>query len=395
MAIDFQSTNIHLLNSCYTGLERMEAYEADAVEITWLSTRTTTSNMQFFAVFRRYVFFPWIAAICLTFFITEFRNRRNSGAKHLKRVDAVRRGSMSLWGSVADGEGMQDMRIDTFLELTRQGSSLCIVDGFVIDIGHFMEFHPGGSRILRFAVGSDISEHIIGQRDVDGVHHVHSPTALKTLRTLVKAKLIVPETDTSLGKWLSNVQGSSMDVTQAQQQLSRRQRPRLSQRGINLLVFRDATVADVAVVTLEKNISAKPVFRVCLALKKEKMDALRGTPLPSTTFLFRGKDAFGGTIERPYTPVKCYAREYVNSDKASGSTRALGAVADALPISYNPMSFRKEGPKKEEGKKARSLSDLNHSYSRCILHACLFSPPSAYICFYIISHLRVLDKYGS
>ena len=141
-----------------------------------------------------------------------------------------------------------------------------------------------------------------------------------------------------------------MDVTQAQRQERPRQRPRLSQRGINLLVFRDATIADLTVVTLEKNVRAKPVFRLCLALKKEKMDVLRGTPLPSTTFLFRGKDPFGGTIERPYTPVKCYARATVGSDRAFGSDRAIDAVADALPTAYNPRSFRKEGPRKDEGK---------------------------------------------
>ena len=132
-------TFVHYYNSCYTGLEeKMIAYEDDVVEITWLSTHTTTSEMRFFAVFRQYIFFPWIAAICIIFIMTEIRHRRTVGSKHLRRVAAVRRGSLSLWGSVADGKGLQEMTINNFLQLTRQGSPLAIVDGLVIDIGkHF------------------------------------------------------------------------------------------------------------------------------------------------------------------------------------------------------------------------------------------------------------------
>ena len=129
-------------NSCYTGLEKMIAYENDVVEITWLSTHTTTSEMRFFTIFRQYIFFPWIAAICIIFIMTEIRRRRTVGAKHLQRVAAVRRGSLSLWGSIADGKGLQEMSIENFLQLTRQGSPLTIVDGLVLDIGAFSEYHP-------------------------------------------------------------------------------------------------------------------------------------------------------------------------------------------------------------------------------------------------------------
>ena len=120
----------------------MIAYEDDVVEITWLSTHTTTSEMKFFTIFRQYIFFPWIAAICIIFVMTEIRHRRTIGAKHLQRVAAVRRGSLSLWGSVADGKGLQEMSIENFLQLTRQGSPLTIVDGLVLDIGAFSEYHP-------------------------------------------------------------------------------------------------------------------------------------------------------------------------------------------------------------------------------------------------------------
>ena len=192
----------------------------------------------------------------------------------------------------------------------------------------------GGSLILRFAIGADISEHIIGEKDVDGVRHVHSPTALKTLRTLIKARLVVPENSPQLG----HLGGAPGEMAPSQKR-------RLSQRGVNLLVFRDATIVDADFITPEKSISAKPVIRMRLALKKEQMDALRGTPVPSTTFVFRGKDAFGGTIERPYTPVKCFVRDAATSDQDLVNSSIDGST---LPTAYNTRSLRKEASRHEE-----------------------------------------------
>ena len=170
------------------------------------------------------------------------------------------------------------------------------------------------------------------------MRHVHSPTALKTLRTLIKARLIVPENNPQLGQWFGHLGGSSGEIASSQKR-------RLSQRGVNLLVFRDATIVDADFITSEKSISAKPVIRMRLALKKEQMDALQGTPVPSTTFVFRGKDAFGGTIERPYTPVKCYSRDEVTSDQDLVTSSVDGST---LPTTYNTRSIRKETARREE-----------------------------------------------
>lgn len=166
---------------------------------------------------------------------------------------------------------------------------------------------------------------------MDGVRHVHSPTALKTLRTLIKARLTVPPQNNSQLGLLPSQGGNQGEMAPSQKR-------RLSQRGVNLLVFRDATIVDSDFITLEKSISAKPVIRVRLALKREQMDALRGTPLPSTTFVFRGKDAFGGTVERPYTPVKCYARDATASDQDIVSSSIDGST---LPTACTTRSLRR------------------------------------------------------
>ena len=115
--------------------------------------------------------------------------------------------------------------------------------------GAFSEYHPGGSRLLRFAIGADISEHIIGENDVDGIRHVHSPMALRSLRTLIKARLVVPENDALLGHRLNLLGGAQGDTLPSHKR-------RLSQRGVNLLVFRDATIFSADFITSEKAVDA-------------------------------------------------------------------------------------------------------------------------------------------
>lgn len=66
------------------------------------------------------------------------------------------------------------------------GTALCIVDGYVLDITQFIEMHPGGQHLLRYATGSDITEMFVGRQGVDGHKHVHSREALELMKTLVK-----------------------------------------------------------------------------------------------------------------------------------------------------------------------------------------------------------------
>lgn len=69
---------------------------------------------------------------------------------------------------------LPQLSIDSFLFLTKHGSALSIIDGYVIDLGAFMDVHPGGTNVLRFAVGADITAHFRGQSDVNGQRHAHS-----------------------------------------------------------------------------------------------------------------------------------------------------------------------------------------------------------------------------
>ena len=97
--------------------------------------------------------------------IAEFR-RRISGSAQTKMED---RGS--LWDD--DGAGLRTMTLQSFLDVTRLGNCLCILDGRVLDITDFASSHPGGPEMLRYVRGSDITEEFLGKRDVDGIHHLH------------------------------------------------------------------------------------------------------------------------------------------------------------------------------------------------------------------------------
>lgn len=285
--------------NCYTGFVQIGPYEGDDVDLTMFSSHTTSLgyDLEFFGFFRQYIFFPYIAVVCLIFLVTEFLQRRSRGTEHVLRAERVRKGTESIWGDRPFDGGLQTMQVETFLELTRNGSAFCIADGYVIDVGSFAETHPGGTRVLRFAIGSDITPYLLGDSDVDGARHLHSPLALRTLRTLVKAKLEIPADDTR-ASFVSTVSSSG------------KARRRLSRHGMKKLLFREATLLSNEYVTAEKNAAAKPVVRICLAMKREKdTDLLLGTPLPSTTFFFRARGDWDDTVERAYTPVKCYLRD--------------------------------------------------------------------------------------
>ena len=256
------------------------------VEITWFSTFTTSSKFNFFTVVRRYFFFPWLACLCLIFFITEYRQVLETRFKHKKKVESF--SNSILNDKTLSSINTKVITVESFLDLTRKGSPLCIVDGYVIDIGNFMTYHPGGSRVLRGIIGADITQQILGLRGVDGISHTHSPAAFRKLRTLVKAKLENPSSD---------------DEHEESQINSLRLSRKLSRRGSSLLVFREATITDYTWLTFENDIESKPVVRISLTLNKEDLDHF-SILLPSTTFIFRGKNTFGSIIERPYTPVK-------------------------------------------------------------------------------------------
>ena len=173
--------------NCYTGLVRIGP-EDSYVQVTVFSSFPLGYNLPIFGQIRKYVFFPYISFVMLIFIIAEIRQRRRNAGKD-KMCEGYLDGSNSIWDDDED-EVLETMTIESFLDLTRLGSALCIVEGRVLDITDFIDVHPGGRDLLRFALGVDITQELLGLRDVDGIKYVHSHDALNLLKTLVKANLV-------------------------------------------------------------------------------------------------------------------------------------------------------------------------------------------------------------
>jgi len=255
-------------------------------------------DLEFFGFFRKYIFFPWLGCVVLTFIAKEARVRL---AKNLEEKIMIGTGNDL---ACANYEDLPLMSLETFLFMTRHGSELSIIDGHVVDISSFIEHHPGGANVLRFAVGSDITPYFFGVLDIHGQRHMHGPNALRALRRLVKWKL------ESEFKEESNVMRSSSMVSKGQERLSSMLGRKLSDCPIVMAVhvIRSAEIVGHEVVSAGNDSkNEKCIIKLSISMERnEDMDVLLGTPIPSSTFIFRHADSDGIT-ERPYTAIGCRA----------------------------------------------------------------------------------------
>eukprot|EP00980_Cylindrotheca_fusiformis_P007157 scaffold1505_cov118-Cylindrotheca_fusiformis.AAC.7 len=307
--------------NCYTGLVRIGP-EDSYFQVFVLSSFPLGYDIPIFGIIRQYVFFPYLGFVCFLFVIAEARRYGLNGSSHAGKLKGVLEGKGTIWDDEAD-EFLEKMTMESFLEATKLGSALCIVDGYVLDITKFMENHPGGQHLLRYAAGSDITEEFVGVRDVDGLKHVHSHSALELMKTLVKAVLV----DDSNNK-LSFLKGASSraelshNPTAGNRMPSRfsfRRQPTM-RRGAS--VFRRGRVVGMRYLTpdIEITHTSKPVILLQLALPKTRSDleVQKLISLPSCAFTFRGVDRNRVAVDRQYTPVKVN-NTYSNRPSFQGS----------------------------------------------------------------------------
>jgi hypothetical protein len=291
--------------NCYTGLVRISP-EDSFFQVFVLSSFPLGYDIPVFGIIRQYVFFPYLGFVCIIFALAEARRYRMNGSSHAGKLKGILEGNETIWEEGAD-QFLDQMTMESFLEATKLGSALCIVDGYVLDITTFMENHPGGQHLLRYSAGSDITEEFVGARDVDGLKHVHSHSALELMKTFVKAVLV----DDS-NKKLSFLRGaSSIAALQHSPESGNRRPSRLSIKPTSYRgpsVFRRGRVVGMIYLTpdIEINHSSKPVILLQLALPKTRSDlqVQKLMSLPSCAFTFRGVDQNRVAVDRQYTPVK-------------------------------------------------------------------------------------------
>jgi len=208
----------------------------------------------------------------------------------------------------SDRDDLAEMSVESFLFLTKHGKSLSIIDGLVIDIGTFVDVHPGGTNVLGFAIGSDITSYFIGDSDIEGQRHKHSLNALKALRSLVKWKLENDQNGNAsnqargqrVGKRLSERNSRTNSL------LGSMQKTKFKSTLLGH-VFRNGLIVQNEAYTNDETAGQKSVVKISIALKREEgMDLLLGTPLPTSTFIFRKVDRKGNALERPYNASRCY-----------------------------------------------------------------------------------------
>ena len=267
--------------NCYTGLVRIGPEDSHFAVVV-LSSFPMGYDLPIFGQIRRFCFWPYISFIFLIFLIAEIRMRRYD-KKHRKNLEDVISGKDSVWED-CDTEGLERMTMETFLDMTRLGSQFCVVQGRVLDITNFMDIHPGGRDMLRYACGSDITRELFGKRDVDGIKHTHSPGALRLLRTLVRAVLVVDNKDeTQPDDEEEGGGGGGVAMP-----------PSLS-RSTTTQIFRPGKVISVKYLTpnIELNEKSKPVILLRLSLPASSRLFHKRKILPSCAFTFRGQDSKG------------------------------------------------------------------------------------------------------
>lgn len=271
--------------NCYTGLIRIGPEDSE-VRVVLLSSFSLGYDLPYFEQFRKYVYGPYIAFICLCFMVAELRRRSHGNTARIMKE------SGSLWKD-NDSE-LDQMTMETFIDVTRLGTALCVVDGRVLDITAFIDNHPGGPELLRYVKGSDITDELLGDRDVDGLRHVHSSSAMKLLNRFVIARLV--------DKAALPQDGGSLSSSEFKKR-------RKAVRTSSLMhVYRRGKVVNVKYLTPRMRMSddSKPVILLRIALPRsdtKKIEFTKITSTPGSAFTFRGIDDRGGLFERQYTPI--------------------------------------------------------------------------------------------
>ena len=125
--------------NCYTGLVRISPEDSN-FQLVVLSSYSMGYDMNIFGFIKNYLYAPYLAFIIAVFFVAEARKRRTNAKMTMQNAG-------SLWND--DDSHLECMTMETFLNVTRLGNALCVVDGRVLDITDFVDNHPGGPDLLR------------------------------------------------------------------------------------------------------------------------------------------------------------------------------------------------------------------------------------------------------
>ncbi|CAM9193662.1 unnamed protein product [Discosporangium mesarthrocarpum] len=158
--------------TCYHGLNIIApdaTFQLVSVEV---GTQQVGLEIQGFKYFVRY-FWPYIGILIVFFAVCEVRRFfQHKGAK----LEFHKKGDLPVFS------------LTEFNEQIHNGAKWVMVDDAVVDLDQnsFLEIHPGGARVLRGSIGTDIKKELAGEATADVGHsHRHSAQAINIVAKMV------------------------------------------------------------------------------------------------------------------------------------------------------------------------------------------------------------------
>uniref|UniRef100_A0A7S1FVP3 Cytochrome b5 heme-binding domain-containing protein n=1 Tax=Corethron hystrix TaxID=216773 RepID=A0A7S1FVP3_9STRA len=269
--------------NCYTGLVRIGPELT--VDMGWV--QPLGYNITFFGKIKKYyvyIVFMWV----LVFVCAEYNKKYKSKMNKKSREE-----SSKVWNE-ENFEELDEMDSKTFLDMTRYGYNLCIVDGLVIDIKDFIKLHPGGPQVLQYAQGCDITLEFLGRRSVNGQKHLHSNGAKKRLKNIAIAKLKKKSAEENKLMPLGYISKKNDENA-----------------------FYQASILNIKYITPEKNfhVGLKTTVLLTVGIKKTSdEDSNHDKFIPTSAFTFRARDEKNNSfIERQYTPLYLSSKDECSS----------------------------------------------------------------------------------
>lgn len=298
--------------NCYTGLVRISPSDS-FFQVIVLSSFSLGYDIPVFGWIKQHLYWPQLGLICLVFLAVELWRQYKNGKGHLQQLEDATAGKI-IFVTTFDqkfSENLEEMTVEDFLEQTRLGSMLCILDGHVLDVSEFAEYHPGGANLLEGVIGTDITEEVAGLRDVNGLSNIHSFSALQKMKTLAIAVLVdedIPHPSLVV---------SPLDLESPAASVAPR-------RNFAKRLFRRARILDVRFITPFEDIEVTEKTTVLLRLSVPTANALLsnaratiGIP-PGSCFKFRSVNDYGSTFEGFYTPVRLLGNDLYTTEEGKG-----------------------------------------------------------------------------
>src|SRR5581483_6624908 len=115
------------------------------------------------------VYLVWVGALILIFIISEniFRVRDMSFRySKFKNDRDISRPKQMLRNLIKDYDQLPTLSLEEFNDRVIRGMKLVVVEKMIFDLGKWIEYHPGGAKILQRVIGTDVTNDFFGSDSI-------------------------------------------------------------------------------------------------------------------------------------------------------------------------------------------------------------------------------------